>query len=136
MRRKQPRKVTASNRVSDYPLRMAASGGPQPPGGRHRVADTDPVRRWDDNLFQLWLDLAFGHFGLRSGAVLVGLFAALTAGIMLWPGASTSASYAIVYALIAVGGLYGLLWLTALVVGLLLSVARDVRSLGRFLRRR
>ncbi len=115
---------------------MSASGGPQPSGGQHRAADTDPVRRWDDNLFRLWLDLELGQFGLREWAVLVGLFAAVTTGIMLWPGASTGSLDAIVYALIAIGVLYGLLWLTALVVGLLLPVTRSVVSLARFVRRR
>ena len=115
---------------------MSASGRPQPPSGRHRAADTDPVRRWDDNLFELWLDFALGYLGLRYWAVWMGMFAALTAGIMLRPGASAAASDAAVYALIAIGVLYGLLWLAALLVGLLLSVARDLVSLGRFLRRR
>jgi hypothetical protein len=87
-------------------------------------------------IFQLWLDFGFGWFGWRYWAVLVGVLAATTAGIMLWPGANISASDAAVFALIAIGVLFGLLWLAALVVGLGLAIARDVASLGRFLRRR
>jgi hypothetical protein len=115
---------------------MVASGRSRRPGGRHRSGVTDPVRRWDHDLFHLWLDFAFGWFGWRYWAALVGLFAAITAGIMLWPGASIDASDAAVYALVGIGTLYGLLWLTVLVAGLLLSLTRDVKSLGRFLRRR
>ena len=115
---------------------MSASSDPQPSGGQHRAADTDPVRRWDANLFRLWMDLDLGQFGRREIAVLAGLFAVVTAGIMLWPGAGTGASDAAVYALIAISGLYGLVWLVALVVSLLLWVTHSVVSLARFLRRR
>jgi hypothetical protein len=115
---------------------MAADGGAKRPAGRHRHGDTDPVRRWDDNLFQVGLDFAFGWFGVRYWAVLVGFFAAITAGIMLWPGAGTAASDAAMYALIAIGTLLGLLWLTVLVVGLLLPLVHFAMSFGRFLRRR
>lgn len=119
-----------------YPFSMSATRDPQPSGGQHRAADTDPVRRWDDNFFRLWLNLEIGQFGLRAVAVLAGLVAVVTAGIMLWPGASIGASDAAVYALIAISGLYGLLWLTTFVGSLLLSVTSSVVSLARFLRHR
>jgi hypothetical protein len=51
--------------------------------GASTATDTDPVRRWDDNLSALWLNLQSGSFSRTELAVPVGVFLLLFLGILL-----------------------------------------------------
>jgi hypothetical protein len=113
---------------------VSSRSDPRQPGGEHRATDTDPVRRWDDNLYGLYRYLRWG-LDLGGALVLAGGFLALTAVLVLWPGADIGLSDAAGRALVLVLGLFGLVILAVTAVSLAWSLVDAVVSLARLVGR-